>query len=198
MRKIIRFMMGIWKRTVVWPRFKYTAGFYGWLKGCTCEIHKSCRFKVPVRVMGFGNVKLGAGVVLGNGESPRTGNGEILIQSRSKDSNIVIGDNTIISNNVSIISCQDIVIGSDCLIGDHVSVFDCDLHLIDPEKRRDGIGKCKSVEIGKNVWLGSGVRIMKGVKIGDHSVVGAGSIVTVDVPGRSLFAGVPARLIRKI
>lgn len=113
-------------------------------------------------------------------------------------SNISIGAGTTTSNNISIVACSKISIGENCQIGDLVTIYDCDFHEINPETRNNSVGEIIPVEIGNNVWLGSRVMVLKGVNIGDHCVITAGSIVTTSIPERTLAAGIPARINRKI
>ena len=130
--------------------------------------------------------------------APRLGTGEILLQPRSPDAEILIGDRNMTSNNLSILANRRITIGNDCLIGDLVVISDCDFHEISPANRNRGAGPTAAVSIGNNVWLGSRVMVLKGVIIGDNSVVAAMSVVTKSIPADSLAAGVPARVIRSI
>ena len=153
---------------------------------------------VPVRTDGVGRVELGKGVHLGYLPAPRLGSGEILLQARGEDSSISIGANTLTSNNLSICAMESIHIGEGCQIGDQVAIYDCDFHEIDPSKRLDGPGEIAPVFIGNNVWLGSRVMVLKGVSIGDNSVIGAGSIVTKSLPPNVAAAGVPAKVMREI
>jgi len=162
-----------------------------WSIGCgTC-------LNVPVRLDGIGMVSIGDKVSLGYPAGPRQGNGEILLQARTSNSRIVIGTRTAFSNNVSVIACLGVYIGADCLIGDMVSVVDSDFHGLSPENRKEQ-GKSAPVTIGDNVWLGARVMVLKGVTIGSGSLIGAGSVVTRDIPPRCLAAGSPARVIRKL
>ena len=108
--------------------------------------------------------------------------------------NIAIGDRTFLNDGVAINSSVSISIGSHCLIGDGVGMFDTDYHEI--EQGRPILSA--PIKIGDNVWIGREALLMPGVEIGDHSVVGAGSVVTRSVPARSLVAGNPARIIREI
>jgi maltose O-acetyltransferase len=124
------------------------------------------------------------------------GSGEILIQARSPDSEIVVGQGNVWSNNVSIVANQLISIGEDCQIGDGVAIYDCDFHEIDPRHRNRSPGPAAPVCIGNNVLLGSRAMVLKGVTIGDNSVIAAMSVVTKAVPGNSIAAGNPARVIR--
>lgn len=170
------------------PRSTWTGN---WSIGCgTC-------LNVPVRLDGIGMVSIGDKVSLGYPTGPRQGNGEILLQARTSNSRIVIGARTAFSNNVSVIACLGVYIGADCLIGDMVSVVDSDFHGLSPEDRKEQ-GKSAPVTIGDNVWLGARVMVLKGVTIGSGSLIGAGSVVTRDIPPRCLAAGSPARVIRKL
>lgn len=157
--------------------------------GVTCQ--------VPVRCDGNGTVILGRGVALGYRRSPRMGDGEIMLQSREKNAVISIGDKVRFSNNVSLVATQGITIGADSLIGDQVMIVDSDFHDIDPDKRLEP-GLSERVIVGKNVWLGSRVMVLKGVTIGDNAVIAAGSLVTKDIPPNTLAAGVPAKIVRPI
>ena len=111
------------------------------------------------------------------------------------------GRNIHIGNNVFINACcqfQDqggIWIGEGSLIGHNV-VFATLNHDLQPERRQVCIPK--SIELGKNVWIGSNSTILSGVKIGDNAVVGAASVVTKDVPADTIVAGNPARVIKRI
>ena len=163
------------------------------------SIGAGCRFQVPVRVGGGrGTLHIGASTSLGYSMAVKLGLGTILLQPRSADARIVIGSNTAFSNNVTICANHEIRIGDDCLIGDLVAVYDTDFHEVHPCRRHAGPGKILPVIIGNNVWLGSRVMVLKGVSIGDNSVVAAGSIVTTSLPENCLAAGSPARVVRKL
>lgn len=114
---------------------------------------------------------------------------------------ILILKNISVGKNVFINSCccfQDqggIYIGDGALIGHNVILATLN-HDLNPNKR--DILHTNSIEIGKNVWIGSRATILSGVKINDGAVVADGSIVNEDVPSNSVVAGVPARVIKYI
>jgi maltose O-acetyltransferase len=135
---------------------------------------------------------------LGYRKAFKAGSGEIQLQARGSNSEIHIGRNTSTNNNISITATTHIHIGSDCLIGAFVSIIDSDFHAISPESRHTGIANSKNVYIGNNVWIGNHVIILKGVTIGDNSVIAPGAVVTKPVPANSISGGVPARILRTI
>ena len=153
---------------------------------------------VPVRVDGSGRVALEKGVHLGYRPAPRLGSGEILLQARVEDSAISIGARTLTSSNLTICAMESVRIGRGCQIGDQVSIYDCDFHEIEPSTRLESPGEIAPVSIGDNVWLGSRVMVLRGVTIGDNTVVAAGSIVTKPLPQNVVAAGIPAKVVRQI
>jgi acetyltransferase-like isoleucine patch superfamily enzyme len=107
---------------------------------------------------------------------------------------IVIGDGAGISN--SVLSCYErIRIGRNTLIGAECLIIDSDFHGLPLGEGKET--RSAPVEIGDNVFIGTRSIIVKGVRIGDGAVIGAGSVVTGDVPARSLAAGNPARVLRQ-
>lgn len=153
------------------------------------------RFNVPVRGESPGSLEIGPGNSFGYRPAPRLGSGRILLQGRRSDSEIVIGSHNSFSNNISIISTRKVTIGNDCLIGDQVFIADSDFHAIDPNLRKRSAGPSDPVRIGNNVWLGSRVVVLKGVSIGDNSVIGAMSLVKDSIPANCIAAGNPARIV---
>ena len=106
---------------------------------------------------------------------------------------IEIGNRVFINYGSSISAHKMVRIGDGCLLGSHVCLMDNDYHSVED---RSCAGESKPITLGRNVWLGVRVIVLKGVTIGDNAVVGAGSVVTHDVPPNCLAAGVPARVIR--
>lgn len=111
------------------------------------------------------------------------------------------GKNTTIGKNVFINACchfQDqggITLGDGCLIGHNV-VFATLNHGFAPADRASLYPA--PIVLGKNVWVGSNSTLLQGIRIGDNAVIGAGSVVTKDVPANTIVGGVPARILRQI
>lgn len=108
-----------------------------------------------------------------------------------------IGEGTFINFGCSIAASESVTIGPDCSIGTHVMIMDNEFHRLEPERRNE-MPDPRPISIGRNVWVGGRAIILPGVSIGDDSVIGAGSVVTADVPPRSVAAGVPARVLRSL
>ena len=101
------------------------------------------------------------------------------------------------NSNVTFVDDADIFVGDDCLIAPNV-VISTSGHPILPILREHNYVYNRPVHIGRNVWIGSGAQIMPGVTIGDNSVIGAGSVVTGDIPADTVAYGVPCKVIRSI
>lgn len=105
-----------------------------------------------------------------------------------------IGENTFINYGSSLVASNHVKVGKDCLIGTHVMIMDCDFHRVE-DKTWDTTGS--PIIIEDRAWLGNRCIVLKGVTIGHDAVVAAGSVVTHDVPPRTVVAGVPARVVRE-
>ena len=92
---------------------------------------------------------------------------------------------------------QRVRIGEQCVIADRAMFIDFDHGVVEVERpiRSQGI-YTRDVEVGSNVWIGYGACILRGVSVGDNSIVGTNSVVTKDVPANAVVAGIPARIIR--
>ena len=110
---------------------------------------------------------------------------------------VEIGDKTVFGQECTISAYQRVRIGEQCVIADRVMFIDFDHGVVDVETpiRRQGIYK-RDVEVGSNVWIGYGACILRGVRVGDNSIVGTNSVVTRDVPANAVVGGVPARVLR--
>jgi maltose O-acetyltransferase len=108
-----------------------------------------------------------------------------------------IGARCLVNFGTSIVALDRVSIGKRCLIGTHCMITDTPFHDVDPDRRLEP-PKAQPVTIGDNVWIGARVVVLPGVTIGDDAVVGVGSIVTSDIPPRTLAVGVPARVVRDL
>ncbi|MCD4853325.1 sugar O-acetyltransferase [Arthrobacter sp. AK01] len=111
--------------------------------------------------------------------------------------NVTVGSGTFINYNLTALDVAPIRIGSDCQIGPNVQLL-TPTHPLEAKPRRDKLEAAKPIVIGDNVWLGGGVIVLAGVTIGENSVVGAGSVVTKDLPADVLAVGSPAKVIKSI
>jgi len=109
---------------------------------------------------------------------------------------ISVGDFSLINPGVRVTSAEAITIGRSCMLAMHCSVSDADWH--DTKHRIFAPGNTAKVILEDNVWLGEGVRVLKGVTIGENTVVGTGSVVTRSLPANVIAAGNPAREIKPL
>ena len=104
-----------------------------------------------------------------------------------------IGDGVFINYGASLSAHKLVRIGDGCQLGSYACLMDNDYHSVE---EREKPSESKAIVLGRNVWLGVRVIVLKGVTIGDNAVIGAGSVVTRDIPANCLAAGVPAKIIR--
>jgi acetyltransferase-like isoleucine patch superfamily enzyme len=116
---------------------------------------------------------------------------------RCHEGRIEIGAKTVIGQECTISAYQRVRIGEQCVIADRSMFIDFDHGVVEVERpiRQQGIYK-RDVVVGSNVWIGYGACILRGVSVGDNSIVGTNSVVTRDVPANAVVAGIPARIIR--
>ncbi|TFD93261.1 sugar O-acetyltransferase [Cryobacterium lactosi] len=112
-------------------------------------------------------------------------------------SHITVGAGTFINYNLTALDVATITIGKDCQLGPNVQLL-TPTHPLAAQPRRDKLEAALPIVLGDNVWLGGGVIVLPGVSIGDNSVIGAGSVVTRDVPANVIAVGNPARVIRAL
>jgi acetyltransferase-like isoleucine patch superfamily enzyme len=110
---------------------------------------------------------------------------------------VEIGAKTVMGQECTISAYKRVRIGEQCVIADRAMFIDFDHGVVEVERpiRRQGI-YTREVEVGSNVWIGYGACILRGVSVGDNSIVGTNSVVTKDVPANAVVAGVPARIVR--
>ena len=131
-------------------------------------------------------VKLGRWCWIGHGTKIRAHEGEV-----------EIGAKTVLGQECTISSFKHVSLGRECIVADRVMLIDFDHGVVEVERavRHQGIYK-REVRVGHNVWIGYGACFLRGVTVGDNSVIGTSSVVTTDVPANAVSAGVPARVLR--
>jgi acetyltransferase-like isoleucine patch superfamily enzyme len=149
-----------------------------------------------------GLVFLGRGLELEIGRRGRIDFGRFVwigdgTKIRSHEGRVEIGAKTVMGQECTISAYQRVRIGEQCVIADRAMFIDFDHGVVEVERpvRQQGIYK-RDVVVGSNVWVGYGACILRGVSVGDNSIVGTNSVVTRDVPANAIVAGIPARIIR--
>lgn len=154
----------------------------------------------------------GGGIVIGEDFRMNNGNADNIIgfgvpcAFMAEQATINICKHVGISQTTLFALESDITIGDHTLLGGGVKVYSSDFHSLNYNHRRDySLGgldhqnrKSASVTIGHDCFIGAGSLILKGVTIGDYSIIGAGSVVTKSVPSGEIWAGNPARFVKKI
>lgn len=111
--------------------------------------------------------------------------------------NVSLGDRSFINHGAYLMDCAPITIGNDVFIGPNLGAYTAQ-HPLVAEERNLGVERALPITIEDDCWLGGDVKIMPGVTIGRGCVIGAGSIVTRDVPAGHLAVGAPCRVVRAI
>lgn len=185
------------RRILSWPWIRLQFALHGisWGKGW--------RIWGMPRIQRFrgSNILLGDGIQLRSWPStnPLVPNHRIVLATRSSKALIRIGNSCGLTGT-TIVAMERIEIGNRVLIGSNVTIVDTDFHPLDPVVRHFEIlgGQHSPVVIEDDVFIGTGSLILKGVSIGSSAVIGAGSVVTNNVPQSVVAAGNPARVVRRI
>lgn len=111
--------------------------------------------------------------------------------------NIHLGDRFYVNHNCVMLDAAPITFGTDVFIGPNCGFYTSG-HPIEANVRNVGLEYARPITIGNSVWIGGGVRVMPGVTIGSNTVIGAGSVVTKDIPSGVVAAGNPCRVLREI
>lgn len=111
--------------------------------------------------------------------------------------NIKLGRNVFFNFNCVILDVMQVTIGSRTLFGPNVQIYTA-THPVNYKERASGLEYAKPITIGENVWVGGSAVICPGVSIGDRTVIGAGSVVTKDIPADVFAAGNPCKVIRPL
>lgn len=108
-----------------------------------------------------------------------------------------IGHDTFVNHNAYFMDGGGITIGSHCFIGPNCGMYTA-IHATVAEERNQGLEKALPIVLGDNCWLGGDVTILPGVTIGNNTIIGAGSVVTKDIPDNVVAVGNPCRVLRPI
>ena len=111
--------------------------------------------------------------------------------------NITIGENFFANYDLVILDCAPVSFGRNCLVGPQCGFYTA-IHPLDAEERASGMEYARPITVGDDVWFGGHVTVLPGVSIGSGSVIGAGSVVTRDIPAGVVAAGNPCRVLRPI
>jgi len=154
------------------------------------RIGRGCRFQPGVCLA----CRPGHPILIGDGVQLMRG----VVLSTSATGRIVLGDRVYVGEYAVITSNAEICIGKDTIIAPHADLVDFnhghrDLEATVFSQPVDAA----PIRIGRDVWLGAGVKVLRGVRIGDQAIVGAAAVVNRDVPDRGVAVGVPARVIRR-
>ena len=142
--------------------------------------------KLEIQIARGAEVRFGRFVWIGDGSKIRCHEGVV-----------EIGEKTVMGQECTISAYRRVRIGEQCVIADRAMFIDFDHGVVEVDRpiRKQGI-YMRDVEVGSNVWIGYGACVLRGVRVGDNSIVGTNSVVTKDVPANAVVAGAPARVLR--
>ena len=138
--------------------------------------------------------EIGRGAVVRLGRWSWIGHGTKI---RAHEGRVEIGAKTVVGQECTISAFQHVSIGRECIVADRCMFIDFDHGMVEVDRpiRHQGIYK-RDVRVGHNVWIGYGACFLRGVVVGDNSVIGTSAVVCTDVPENAIVGGVPAKLIR--
>jgi acetyltransferase-like isoleucine patch superfamily enzyme len=174
-----RYARLLWR--YLWRRFLTPAG-WRWETDGPVFFGRNLELEIARK----GKVRFGRFVWIGDGTKIRCHEGVV-----------EIGAKTVMGQECTISAYQRVRIGEQCVIADRAMFIDFDHGVVEVERpiRKQGI-YMRDVEVGSNVWIGYGACVLRGVRLGDNSIVGTNAVVTRDVAANSVVGGVPAKVIR--
>ena len=175
---------GAWRRVVLdrWLRVWSAAR----LREATGRaVHASNVVLGPVELHGTRNVRFGTDALIYPG---------VYLETQG-DGVIEIGDGVVLSRGVHVVAFERVVLGHGAMVGEYASLRDANHRVSDTGMRHSG-HVAAPIEVGRNAWIGRGVTVLRGVRLGESCVVAANSVVTRSVPDATIVAGAPARVLR--
>ena len=170
---------------------------------------RGLQISTPIRLFGHpicsrypgSSISLGSHVTLDSSTraNPLGASSPCVLRTMTSTARLTLGDRVGLSSSV-IVAGNSVEIGEDTILGAGSMVFDNDFHALGPRFSwlTEYSKNSKPVKIGRGCFLGARSMILKGVTLGDRVIIGAGSVVTKDVPAYSIAAGNPARIVGSI
>jgi acetyltransferase-like isoleucine patch superfamily enzyme len=190
-------------------KFKWMAVLYHYF---ILKLYKISYLEFPsingrIKLICKGTISLGSGLKINSGKkyNPIGGDTTLRFITAKKNAILKIGNNVGISNS-TIVCWNSVTIEDDVLIGGSCKIYDTDFHATTQTERiaafktytLDEKAKTAPIIIKKGAWIGGHCIILKGLSIGENSIIGAGSVVTKSIPDNEIWAGNPIRFINKI
>jgi len=136
----------------------------------------------------YGELEIGENVMLSDGCSLQV----------SEGARLVLGDRVFIGRQSVLVAVELIEIGADTLVAEHCTIRDQNHHLVPEERLQEVTALTAPVHVAPRVWIGAGVRVLKGASIGEGAVIAANAVVTEQIPARVVAGGIPARVFRSV
>lgn len=186
-----------WERLIVGPMFRLLAYFQLRLWGCRADAGLVVSGRLRIR--NLGQLRIGRNVRINSGRNNFVGIENRMSIWVGRNAIVEIGDRCGLSNS-TICCANNVRILADTFIGGGCRIYDTDFHQIEADARIANQGPVATgpIVIGPKAFVGAHCIILKGVTIGEGAVIGAGSVVTRAVPAHEIWAGVPAKYIKKI
>jgi acetyltransferase-like isoleucine patch superfamily enzyme len=174
-----RYARLLWR--YLWRRYLTVAG-WRWQTDGLVFFGKNLELQISKR----GTIRFGRFAWIGDGTKIRCHQGEV-----------IVGAKTVLGQECTISAYRHVRIGDQCVVADRAMFIDFDHGVVEVERpiRQQGI-YTRDLDVGSNVWIGYGACMLRGVRVGDNSIIGTNSVVTKDVPANAVVGGVPARILR--
>lgn len=207
-RMLLSFIMRLWShiytyRMSQWLKNKRDVFYTFWIRNFLGEVGENSSFHYPLRLQGGGSQRIRIGERTSIQAYSVLGAWERYGQNEHYEPEIIIGNDCNIGEFCHITVINKITIGDGLLTGRFVYIGDnahggLSWEEADTPPAKRHLKSKGEIRIGRNVWIGDKVTILGGVNIGDNVIIGAGSIVTHDIPSNSMAAGAPAKVVKQI